>query len=353
MKRSLLILIPFVCAGYSQAQVDAPSIATDNHFNFPAVTENYQNKEPGFIGESDRFLFYSHFWLNMHHFLYNKVIVFGKSNIEETIGSNDWNKMNKNERIYFEQSLNFYSKNIDTEDLRTGQYNSKFKKWVVQQELDNFLPNEAPFAEHSKQLNKFRALYNKYYWDVHKKSNLAAFKGNIELITKYEAKFIEELVRLCKAKWQAAPIRIDISYNSKRDIPYTTTSPTTHIVMDSKNTALKKGVWFELLLHESSHHLISSSSGFVGGTIRNIVEVQNKKAPRQFWHGYLFYFSGKVAKEFLTEEGINDYELYMEHNRFFGPMYPTLEKYLPLYMENKASLAEVTSKIIKALNDRD
>ncbi len=348
-KYTSLITILFLLNSCSTKN-EKPRNANNNTIN---KIEYHKGKELGFIGESENFLFYNHFWLNMHHFLYNKARESSRSNIEKTIAPEGWNKMNKNERFCFKKSLRFYSENIIVEDLRRGAYNSKFKKWVVEQGMGNLHSNDELFVKHSKQLNNFKNVYEKYYWKTHLESNNAAFRKNIDLIRKYEADFVEKLVRLCKANWQSDPIRVDISYHSKRDIPYTTTHPTTHIVMDSRNTPHHKGIWFELLLHESSHHLMSNSSGFVGGTISNVAEVLNNKIDEQLWHGYLFYFSGKVAKECLSAEGINDYEMYMKNNIFFSSMFETLDKYLPQYMETSASLADVSKKIIQELNYKE
>lgn len=315
------------------------------------ITESSIVGDSGLIGESNYFRFYNLYWLNMHHFLYNKAIMFENSNLEEVISSKNWNVLNQKEQVVFKEVLSFYSKNIIIEDLRRGEYNNKFKQWVVLQTQRDSLLKEASFSKHVGYLNNFKEIYSKLYWALHEESNNSVFNQNFELIQKYEDEFVEELVRLCKTKWQTKPIRVDISYNSKRDIPYTTIYPTTHIVMDSKNTPLKKGVWFELLFHESSHHLISTNSGFVGGTINNTAEVLNTKIPNQMWHSFLFYFSGKLAKDFLSREGADQYSIYMEKNRFFGPMYPVLEKYMPSYIENKETLSEVTSKIITELNN--
>ncbi len=309
--------------------------------------------EPGFIGKSDRFTFYSHFWLNMHHFLYNKAIALGEHKIEEIIENQIWNNLSEKNHLIFNEVLLYYSENIIDKDLRTSDYNSQFKRWVIQYKIKQTLPQHTVFESHIDQLNNFKSIYLEFYWDKHSDTNNEVYSKNIDLIKKYEQKFIHQLETLCKASWQSKPIRIDISYNSKRDIPYTTTHPSTHIVMDSKNTPAKEGVWLELLLHESSHHLISSRSGFVGGTINNVAQVEHLKIPSQLWHAYLFYFSGKVAKKFLGDEGAKDYKLYMEDNRFFGPMYPILEKHLPQYMENKESLAAATLKIINEISQKN
>lgn len=237
-------------------------------------------------------------------------IEYGEPNIEETSFSKDWNNMNVEERQSFEDALIYYADSIIIEDLRMGEYNTNFKEWVIDKTWDDPLPREPIFDQQIERLNKFKDVYLKYYWNIHSKSNNRVCNQNINWVRNHEQSFVEKLSNFCKAKWQTEPMRVDISFHSKRDIPYTTLYPKTHIIMDSKNTPLIQGVWFELLLHESSHHLISSSTGFVGGAISNVAEVQQVKVNNQLWHAYLFYFSGKVAKELLSKAGVNNYVLY-------------------------------------------
>lgn len=127
----------------------------------------------------------------------------------------------------------------------------------------------------------------------------------------------------------------------------TTVRAATHIVMDSKTSVHAEGEWIELLLHEACHHLISSSSGFVGGTILDVSDIMGKKAPRQLWHSFLFYFSGKVAQNLLTKEEMKECELYMVRRNVFAAYFPLLDKHLPAYLANEANLAEATEKIME------
>ena len=108
------------------------------------------------------------------------------------------------------------------------------------------------------------------------------------------------------------------------------------------------GNWLELLYHETSHHLIGSRTGFVGGTITDVAQTTEGRLPNGLWHSYLFYFSGKVTQQLLQSEGIEDYTLYMVRNRVFSRTFPLLDKYLPGYLAGEKSLATVTAEIIGA-----
>ena len=55
------------------------------------------NTNPGFIGESTRFMFYGHYWLNLHHFLYNAALAYGESD-GKSFTLEKWNELNANEQ---------------------------------------------------------------------------------------------------------------------------------------------------------------------------------------------------------------------------------------------------------------
>ena len=261
-----------------------------------------------------------------------------------------WSQFNKHEKELTVSVIQYYSDNIIKEDLRTGNYNYSFKRWVVKYEPD-ILPDNEQFTEHIMHINKFKNIYDKYNWAEHLESNKSAYDHNIDLVNIYETRFIENLSEICRAEWQQEKIRVDISFNSKRDIPYSTTRPVTHIVMDSKRSVVTDGEWFELLLHEATHHLINSRTGFVGGTIMNAAETLKLNPPRELWHSYLFYFSGKVSQAILVEEGFNDYQMYMVKYGVFGWIFPFLDHQLPAYFNKDISLMEATNRIIKEFNE--
>jgi len=241
--------------------------------------------------------------------------------------------------------MQYYADYIIKEDLRTGDHNSSFKRWVVKYGPD-LLPDNEQFSQHIIHLNKFKNIYDNYSWAKHMKANKSVYYDYIDLVTKYEKRFIQSLSEICRAEWQQEKIRVDISFNSKRDIPYTTTKPVTHIIMDSQRSVVADGEWFELLLHEASHHLINSKTGFIGGTILNTAETLKLEPPRQLWHSYLFYFSGKVSQAILVEEGFSDYQMYMVKYGVFGWIFPFLDRQLPAYLNGEISLNHATSRII-------
>ena len=310
-----------------------------------------QSVLPGTMDTTSYFSFYSHYWLNMHHMLYNHALVFAENDFETAVPDSIRSQLQPGEVDTYKRVLSYYEDNIIQGDLRTGDYNYYFKRWVIDLDWDAPLPEVESFSDHVVNLNAFADIYSRIFWEAHNAQNKKVLADNIELIRRSERAFVNELQNACREEWQEEKIRVDITFRSKRDIPFTTIQPTTHIVMDSKQSNLVEGEWFELLLHESSHHLIHTSTGFVGGTILDVAQGMGVEAPRQFWHSYLFYFSGRVAQGLLQSEGVDDYELYMVRKQVFRVYFPYLDRYLPKYLDGELGLAEATGLILSDFYD--
>ena len=307
--------------------------------------------QAGYLAESQVFEFYNHFWLNLHHFLYTKADLYTKKSIEESLTPSAWKQTSALEKEALTLALIFYRDHIIKEDLRTGDNLYAFKTWVITQKEKPNLSNHESFKQQIEVLNNVRKVYEKYWWPEHKKSNVLVLENNKALINKLELSAKKRLIQLAKNEWQSGKIRVDICYYAKLGRPYTSIKPT-HIVMNVRRNAQPAGNWFELLLHEASHHFIFPNTGFVGETINQAVNELGMKAPRGLWHAYLFYFTGKTAQELLVKEGLQDYELYMIRRNVFQSFYPLLAQYLPAYLDGEQSLLECTKQIISDFQEK-
>ncbi len=321
---------------------------------FPALlkSQDYvhpQKTDDGYIGESTYFMFYNHFWLNMNHYLFGTAMREDETSLEKLVDAKIVNRLSSDEKAEVEKMLDFYRKNMVHEDLRTGDYQYAFKRWVVQHSAKKPLPSFDQSPEHISLLNQFAPLFRKKFWKELKKANKRVYKSNIKLVKKLEGEAVSRLVHLSQTEWQKEKIRVDLSYLSKRGRPYTTTRPTTHILMETELNHKPVGNWFELLFHEASHHIIYPSRNFVGEIILTVAKELNiePRYVRELWHIYLFYFTGRVSEALLEKELGIDYELYMVRNQVYNRSYPKVDKFMPAYLEGKESLVEVTKKILR------
>lgn len=304
------------------------------------------------LSETERFVFYSPFWLNMHHFLHhqvlhrdtNRVDVFEKSLMDQLSAT----AMDSIRKV-----VDYYQEEMIEQDLRTSDYMEAFKAWSGQQSEVGLNAVPDSFRQHADHLLAFAPIYRQYFWPKHQSANQKILSDNISLIQKLEIPISHQLEKWTGADWQTDKIRVDITYYAKsyrnygRDRPFTTLHPT-HVVMNVTGHDVP-GNWFELLFHETSHHLITPSTGFVSETLQEAAAALNLAVPRNLWHAYLFYFSGKACQQLLQDEGLKDYELYMIRNRVFGEHIPYLEQFLPPYLEGNTSLLQASTNLIRSL----
>jgi len=310
---------------------------------------------PGHIGESDHYKFYSHFWFNMHHLFHQEAInleVAKKSKIPASV----WNRLPARDKEQLKKAVSYYRKNLLDKDLRFSDYMTEFKKWILVQDPNTLSSIPEKFKEHASHLQKVEKLYRKAFWRSHDSSNKNILNNNSKLIKNTERGVVKKLSDLTKQPWQKDKIRVDITFYGKstrrnmRNLPYTSLEPT-HVVMPSAGKIDDPaGNWLELLYHESSHNLIGSRSGFVGGTIVDVAEASGEKPLRNLWHAYLFYFSGIVTRDALKTQGIENYKLYMIRRNVFSSYIPHLKKHLPSYVNHESTLKDVTESIFRDFN---
>lgn len=309
-----------------------------------------QATDPGFIGETEHFMFYNHLWLNMHHFLYNSAIVFQEEGISSAISRDIWNVLTPGEREIMQSVLGHYTTNFAQEDLRTGKNNFEMNKTIVRIHSKEELPVGLPgFEAHFSMLNQFRPIYEKHYWKTHRTSNMNAYLDNIGWLTNQAARFIAAMENYCQATWQSRKIRVDISYVADPDGAYNTIRPVPHVVMGSKYSKEVRGEWFELLIHESSHHLVSQSN-FIDQTIEKVAASMRLEAPPDLWHATLHYLSGRATWDILKKAGVPDYRMYMVRKNLYPQYFDLLDTYLRGYMSGDLTYPQYCRKILAELN---
>lgn len=320
------------------------------------LVESFTQESPAIamLEKTDKFEFYSHFWLNLHHCLYHEAMmrdVAEKAALDTTV----WKRMNASEQAQFDEVVRYYRQHCIQKDLRSEREMKAFKRWCIQQEAEALSDIPEQFRELSSQLNSVAPLYKKYFWPMHSEANRSVLNSYLSGIRQSEQMIAEELSDWARSSWQSDPIRVDICYFGKaspynlRHRPYTTIFPT-HVVMNASGAEEEPyGHWLELLFHEASHHLISPREGFIAGTIADVCAQQQREVPRGLWHAYLFYLSGISTKGQLRIQGVEGYELYMVRKNVFGSYYPALEAHLSAYARGRMSLHDATAAILKML----
>jgi hypothetical protein len=334
---AIIVLVGFGLFSAARAQTqDAP----------PA-----DDASPGFVAETKRFAFFSHYWLNMHHFLHQVALARNEGR-SSPADAKVKNRLSAPEKNLFDEAIAFYKRNLINKDLRSSEYMQDFKSWVVRQDTSDFSSVPQEFRDHTERLESFDSLYREHFWDKHRASNESVVSDNLNLVRATEDSVAERLSSLTHESWPRYKLRVDVTYygKSQDNTAFTTIFPA-HIVAPSKDQGTVEGSWVEVLYHEAGHQLVRSRTGFVPGTIRDVSEVEGQGL-RNLWHAYLFYFAGAVTRNALKREGIENYKMNMVREEIFSLYVPSFQKYLPRYLNRKATLAEVTRSIIEDVYER-
>lgn len=290
--------------------------------------------------------FHVNYWFNLHHFLKQESLL---KSLDSTMVTTSLPL--KDQRI-LEEGVKYYTDEFFEEDLRTSDLFTDFKTWISTDPSLEDTP--AQFSGIISILKKIDPVYRAHFWKNHLQTIESVLSENLPMIKNIESQFVDDLELLTRQFWPDDKVRVDLVYVAKsskwnvRNRPYTSIFPT-WVVMNAYGENDVKGNWIELLFHESAHPMILSRDYFVAGTIQDVARAEGLKLPRQLWHAYLFYLTGDLAKRLLEEDIAYD-TTYMQRNKVFSRYYPTLDKYLPLYIKGEKTLADVTKSIILELN---
>lgn len=306
-------------------------------------------EKPGLINSSDRYEFYSNFWINQHHFLYANADSAEEGNWDDGFSNGELNELSLSEIETLKEGIIFYRDSVISYDLlfNGGLYN--LKRTLINFDEDEVFEMEEFSDELVSHLNKIKPIYQKYFWEQHNQSNKDVLNENLRFIIKYEGQIFERISELAQQPWRDGKVRVDISYYSSWAGAYTSTRPETHVVFTSQDDG-PVGAWLEILFHEPSHSIMSGRNYKAAELISQVSEKLEMNPPRSLWHSLLFYFSGVTVQDILIEEGI-EYELYMIRKDVFSNHHEVIFKHMPAYLSGELSFEQALENLIVDYNN--
>jgi hypothetical protein len=107
----------------------------------------------------------------------------------------------------------------------------------------------------------------------------------------------------------------------------------------------------EMLLHESSHAIVSPSRGTVGGAITAAAKQRGIDAPRDLWHAILFATSSELTRRLLVDRGVAGFVPSSEDlfTRAWPRYREPIEKHWYSYLNGQGTLEEAIDKVVAAI----
>jgi len=112
--------------------------------------------------------------------------------------------------------------------------------------------------------------------------------------------------------------------------------------MSSRDSGYQGMRALEMLLHESSHAVVSPNQGTVGTAIVTAAKQRGVEPPRDLWHAILFATSGELTRRVLAERGTANYVPYSEDlfTRVWSKYREPVEKHWFAYLNGQQGTLE-------------
>lgn len=299
------------------------------------------------IAVTSKYEFYSNFWINQHHFLYQKAVSTARHGWESTFTNGELEKMSEREVRILREGITFYRDSVISYSLTFNRGLTSLKRTLINFSEDDTFKMEDFSDELVEQLNKVKPIYKEYFWGDHHKSNLKVVEEHLEFIRNNENEIFSRISGLAQQPWREEPIRVDVTYYANWAGAYTSNNPQVHVTITSQDEG--NSDWIELIFHEPSHSIMSSRNFKAAELISKVSERLNLEPPESLWHSLLFYFSGVAVQEALANEGI-EYELYMIRNDVFGDHHKVIFEHMPAYVSGEVTLEEALEDLIRDYN---
>ena len=208
---------------------------------------------------------------------------------------------------------------------------------------------DAPLAA---ALNRAAPIYRKHWWADDDRANRFFLGYAAAMLREAGEDLVRAHERVYRTAWPAQ-IRVYIAPYGGPFGAYTMTGRAGGVIttMSSRDSGYQGLRALEMLLHESSHAVVTPTRGTVAAAISASAKKHGIDVPRDLWHAILFATSSELARRLLTERGVATYIPSSED--LFTRVWPRyrepIEKYWFAYLNGQGTLEEAIDKVVEAI----
>lgn len=301
------------------------------------------------VEQAAGFVFYSSFWLNLHHTLYAAAWAQRPHTSArpraEPLPEPLEGPLTSKERAAWTAAIAYYNRQLADRDLLFDDEMSAIKNALTSAHAR--LPRTGLPRGLRDVLLKAAPVYRRYWWAKHDQKNRAWIADVVPRLTMLAPEVEPRLAKLMLKPWFAQPVRVDVVWVGKIQGAYTSIDPYIHTVASSGSPNEQQWAAVETLFHEASHGLIFP--------IRDRIDTAAKASGKQtedLWHVVLFWTAGEVVREALERHHI-EYKQYIYATGLFQRAWPQFQKPVETewapYVAGKISVDEAVKKLVAAI----
>ncbi len=293
---------------------------------------------------TDKFEFYNNYWVNLHHFLYDKALKEAPALTTDSLENALIQSFADADRRIYDQAVEFYRKYLAQRSLVADSILREIHICLTGTAAKNIPNCKTLEAEHVQLFKNFDLVYRKYFWKWHSEQNLRKLNEYLKTIRLVEKDLLTRIANWSGTEWKEGKIPVQLTVHASRSGSYYLLNPLT-ITISTATERLAGTLFIEMLFHEAAHSIISSTQSAIALQIDKAAKAVGKQPPLDFWHMVLFYLVGEATKEVLGQQGIT-HQTYMERYEIAKRYYPLLADNMSIYLDNKISLYEALRRTI-------
>lgn len=263
--------------------------------------------------ESERFVFFSDPWINLHHFLFQWARNVpqrqpgDRSPAVQVAESRRIGELDERERSAWERALGFYRERLAGRDLVFDRDLITLRDPLASIACSGGTPDDIA-ADLRAALLEAMPVYRRHWWPEHLARNLEWIERLAGALAPYEKGMAARLADAYGGRWPDGHIRVDVAAYSSWHGAYTTNRPTQITLSTAPGPRGVKGV--DLLFHEVSH-----AAFFEQPLLREVdaaFHSRGAQPPPGLVHVIQFVTPSALLRRQLRGEDARDYQPFAE-----------------------------------------
>lgn len=304
-------------------------------------------------GESERFVFHSDPWINLHHFLYEWARNVperqpgDRRRAVEVTKQTQLGDLNEGEQRAWERAVDFYRERLIARDLLFDRDLIALRGQLAAIACSAGSP-ETIDAELRTVLVEAMPVYRQRWWPEHHAANMAWMRRQLDALKSYEAVLAERLAQAYGGEWPPERIRVDVVAYANWAGGYTTNRPN-HVTISS--VSYKGLEALEMLFHEVSH--ASFFEQRILGQLAAAFRQHGTEPPDRLAHVIQFATPPELLRSLLSGEEIDSYrsvaERVYERGGSLSDEYRIVLKHWKPFLDGEIQRAEALDRIAAEL----
>jgi hypothetical protein len=306
--------------------------------------------------ESQRFVFHSDPWINLHNFLFEwarnvpERLPEDRGRAVDVTERTQLGSVEEGDRRAWERALGFYRERMVSRDLLYDRDLIVVRGRLADIACSQGSADSIEDAELRAVLVEAMPVYRKHWWPAHHTVNQAWIEERQKDLTSYETTLSERLARAYGGEWPAERIRVDVAAYASWAGAYTTNRPN-QVTLSAPSYQGLEGL--EILFHEVSH--ASFFEQRLLGQLDAAFRQRGAEMPGRLSHIIQFVTPPELLRSLLPGERIDDYRSVAE--RVYGrgsslDEYRIVLEHWKPFLDGKIERAEALDRLAAALVGR-